>query len=39
VEALPRLTVSSGPNTTRRYWVFKLADRHQPLAPSGDCPD
>jgi hypothetical protein len=39
VTPLPPLTVSSGPHSKRRYLLFKLAGRHQPLAPPGSCDD
>jgi hypothetical protein len=38
VTPLPDLTVQPGPNSRRRYQVFKLAGRQQPIAPLGPCP-
>jgi hypothetical protein len=38
VRRLPRLTVPTGPTSRRRYEVFKLAGRKQPLEPLGPCP-
>ena len=38
VTPLPRLTVRTGPQSTRRYAVFKLAGRQHPIEPPGPCP-
>ena len=37
VTAQPRLTIQPGPNSTRKYAVFTLAGRQQPIAPLGPC--
>jgi 4-amino-4-deoxy-L-arabinose transferase-like glycosyltransferase len=38
VTPLPRLAVPTGPQSTRRYAVFKLAGRQRPIEPPGPCP-
>jgi hypothetical protein len=38
VTPLPRLTVQTGPQSNRRYAVFKLTGRHHPIEPPGPCP-
>jgi 4-amino-4-deoxy-L-arabinose transferase-like glycosyltransferase len=38
VTPLPRLTVQTGPQSNRRYAVFKLARRQHPIEPPGPCP-
>jgi hypothetical protein len=38
VTPLPDLTVQPGPNSRRRFQVFKLAGRQQPIGPLGPCP-
>jgi 4-amino-4-deoxy-L-arabinose transferase-like glycosyltransferase len=37
VKQLPNLTIRPGPRTERKYAVFTLADRQQPIAPLGPC--
>jgi hypothetical protein len=39
VTALQDLSVPAGPHTRRRYGLFTLAGRHQPIAPLGACGD
>ena len=38
VTPLPRLAVPTGPQSNRRYAVFKLTGRHHPIEPPGPCP-
>ncbi|MEA2984457.1 MAG: hypothetical protein QOD94_711 [Alphaproteobacteria bacterium] len=38
VTPLPRLAVPTGPQSTRRYAVFKLTGRQHPIEPPGPCP-
>ena len=38
VTPLPRLAVQTGPQSTRRYAVFKLTGRQHPIEPPGPCP-
>lgn len=38
VTRFPELMVQAGPHSRRRYQVFKLAGRRQPVAPLGPCP-
>ena len=38
VTPLPRLAVQTGPQSNRRYAVFKLTGRHHPIEPPGPCP-